>query len=276
MVNGRWPIGHCNDEEGQRALHRLPSSWDCPAPREIPSREVNATVISPFRLPGSLDAISSRAPRYAPELPLRRDVERGRRARARCVRGGRPSRVARRRGVCQLLCDVEQHVWRVLLPSCGARLLSWTWRVSSVWLPVGRPYYLGKQRNSRISEAFLCDFASRIALRTSSFRFREVRRIGLWLRQAAANGGFETSRQAKLNSDPFAVSLGGAEDRACRASRRPTTAAVLSKLAAIQSCERPSAASFSSRRSSRFVQRRLVLFGTLAALEASVQFSRGS
>jgi hypothetical protein len=53
MVNGRWPIGHCNDEEGQRALHRLPSSWDCPAPREIPSREVNATVISPFRLPGS-------------------------------------------------------------------------------------------------------------------------------------------------------------------------------------------------------------------------------
>ena len=41
-----------------------------------------------------------------------------------------------------------------------------------VWLPVGRPYSLGKQRNSRISEAFLCDFASRIALRTSYFRFR--------------------------------------------------------------------------------------------------------
>ena len=51
-ANGRWPIGHCNDEEGQRALHRSPSSWDCPAPREIPSPEVNATVISPFRLPG--------------------------------------------------------------------------------------------------------------------------------------------------------------------------------------------------------------------------------
>jgi hypothetical protein len=26
-----------------------------------------------------------------------------------------------------------------------------------VWLPVGRPYSPGKQRNSRISEAFLCD-----------------------------------------------------------------------------------------------------------------------
>jgi hypothetical protein len=36
-VNGRRPIGHCSDEEGQRALHRSPSSWDCPAPREIPS-----------------------------------------------------------------------------------------------------------------------------------------------------------------------------------------------------------------------------------------------
>jgi hypothetical protein len=26
-----------------------------------------------------------------------------------------------------------------------------------VWLPVGRPYFLGKQRNSRIGEAFLYD-----------------------------------------------------------------------------------------------------------------------
>jgi hypothetical protein len=110
-----------------------------------------------LRPPLSSSVTSCRAPRYAPELPLRRDIERGRRARARCVHGGRPSRGARNRGVCQLLCGVEQRVWRVLLPSCGARLLSWTWRVSSVWLPVGRPSSPGKQRNSRISEAFLCD-----------------------------------------------------------------------------------------------------------------------
>jgi hypothetical protein len=103
-----------------------------------------------LRPPLSSSVTSCRAPRYAPELPLRRDIERGRRARARCVHGGRPSRGARNRGVCQLLCGVEQHVWRVLLPSCGARLLSWTWRVSSVWLPVGRPYSPGNNE-TRVS-----------------------------------------------------------------------------------------------------------------------------
>jgi hypothetical protein len=43
---GHWGLLCCcrqrsddrhNDEEGQRALHRSPPSWDCPAPREIPS-----------------------------------------------------------------------------------------------------------------------------------------------------------------------------------------------------------------------------------------------
>jgi hypothetical protein len=37
QANGRESIARYNDEEGQRALHRSPSSWDCPAPREIPS-----------------------------------------------------------------------------------------------------------------------------------------------------------------------------------------------------------------------------------------------
>ena len=58
-------------------------------------------------------------------------------------------------------CVGEQHVLRVLLPSCGARLLSWTWRVSSVWLSGGRLTPTGKQRNSYIDGAFLYDKHSR-------------------------------------------------------------------------------------------------------------------
>jgi hypothetical protein len=39
-----------------------------------------------------------------------------------------------------------------------------------VLLPVGRPYSLGKQRNSRISEAFLYDLASLLVSRQSFCR----------------------------------------------------------------------------------------------------------
>ena len=48
-----------------------------------------------------------------------------------CVVGGLLVLPGGRRGVCQLLCDVEQHVWRVLLPSCDVPQPFWTWRVSS-------------------------------------------------------------------------------------------------------------------------------------------------